>query len=289
MSAINQQQLLAPCHNPGDTMSNLPIEILDHVFRHLSLHDLSIIMQTSRLFYNISAPILYDSIPSLPLARSNSCLSSLCNNEFTVSLVRSLTIDWRRHVIHDCVTQFGSTADLLNECLRRLHRLTALTLILDHAYVCGQTFSGCSFTLSSLTTSFHCDSDFIAFLESQPNIVTLDLTCQERPPPFTINPSALPMLKSFSSNYVSPDFLGEFLRGRPVEQVDLASCFVLNLSVLDILSLSTRPIKRLTICEVDGSAQDVVQALRTRAPHVEDLYMGFFKKQVMSVSYSIPS
>jgi len=135
-----------------------------------------------------------------------------------------------------------------------------------------------------------------AFLESQPEIRDLSLrgmpACTSSP--FTLQPSALPLLETFRSVHVDPDTLCEVtlrhtpsrssaradlvppqvIATRPVQGISLTLFSEHGYRALEVLARTSMPVRRLTILIIDASApNELFPQLAALLPHLEALHI----------------
>jgi hypothetical protein len=257
------------CHDM--TLPRLPVEILDSTFRALSRHELGNISQVSKTFCAISKPILYWSIKfELEPRRCILLLKCLHENASNSSLVHDLDLD-----SSNCDLT-GNFYRLLNRTLRRLTSLVSLSLDFPHPYdhhaSLAWILDGCSFSLAYLSVSIPCDSHLIRFLQAQPNITGLCLRGLHTNPQCSLPPTCLPHLSNFRSVNADPSTLAGIIGGRPVEGVSISIRDAHATECLDALSMSSLPIKRLTLMSFDLELPNLLFAeVAKRMPELEAL------------------
>ena len=249
-----------------------PNEIIQAIFIHSTNDDLSQLIRVNHLIYDIAICILYRSIPRMDVEKATDCLTSLFFNDFYASLVRSLSIEWssislgaaipKRSTIKSIVkygtlraiSQRRTLQDritLLNTSLRRLQNLTVLSLIFNPHDNLSNTYahrilSGCSFALSKFTTSLTCSLAVIRFLEAQTGLLSLNLSGNFSMSDLggnRLSPKSLPKLKSLGWTLGVPCGLAaHFIRGRPVQRVNVMLNSEQALEAVNVLGLSACPI-----------------------------------------------
>ncbi|KAI0739614.1 hypothetical protein C8Q80DRAFT_1111995 [Daedaleopsis nitida] len=252
-----------------------PVEILDYIFQEMEYTDLPPVLRVNHDFYTIAARILYriiDLLPTTRVERSIACLKSLRNHPTNALLVRKLSIDWSNHRI------LANSFRLLRDTLTLLTNLRHLSIELspkDNQFSLAWVLHGLRSRLKTLGTSIRCDPQLAEILETQPDLVELCLRGFPTKQPFVILESAMPNLRSFRAVHAGPSVISAVVKGRPVEGVSLSMFVEDGVLPLESLTLSTRPIKRLTIMSLDSqlAPDKLLPEVACRHPHLEALHI----------------
>lgn len=250
----------------------LPVELISLIFTQLYPNELVNVLLLNQKLHSISSRILYRSL-RLINAQSVKCLQTISRNPAIAILVRNLSVDW---------VGIGSPTRAL---LRLLHRalqnsieLTALTLELalgsDNAGV-AWILEGCTFTLKKFISSIQCDQALAGFLESQTEIVELGLRGHmNKLNHLPLVTSGLPNLHALRIERVGPSIMKSAVEGRPIDTVSMGIMPGEGFSALDILKLSTRVIKHLTVMSFEFATPDQLLAeISSRMPHLLSLHV----------------
>ena len=283
------------CRDPSDTVAknspSLPLEIIDMIFQDAHQSALASASRCNTLFYPLACRTLYRTVETSPKGRK--CiriLKTLCAAQrpagrskripLPALFVRTVCLDLSKHYV---------TANLLRlvhralSCLPNLLDLRIEFSLKDNRFHLGWVLEGCILAnaqLERLSTSVRCDSILSSFLESQPKIVDLCLRGFQLNEPhtvFTLSATALPHLAGFRVVHAGMPVLGTVMKGRPVEAVGLTlfreDCY----RALDTVTLSTKPVKRLTLLsldDTDNTRPDVLlHAIAIRMPELEALHI----------------
>ncbi|KAI0942343.1 hypothetical protein AcW1_002999 [Taiwanofungus camphoratus] len=253
------------------TQPPFPIEIVEYILEKLTAEELSPVLRANSLLYAIAVRVLYRNVSDLPIRRTVPCLRTLGSGTTSATLVHNLNIDWTY------CTPTGNLFRLLNCALQQLTALRHLSLEFsphENQFSLAWLFDGCTFRLRTLATSIRCDFALAQFLETQPRIQELCLRGFQTNSPFILTPSALPELTSFRAVHAGAPVLSQVLRGRPVEGVSLSLFSEDGLAPLDTLTLSSRPIKRLTVMSLDHTSPcALLDEVAMRTPGLEALHI----------------
>lgn len=291
ISAIpyRQNSDFPPLRRPQSSQPPLPVEILDHVFQYLTRHELSSFLRVNKVFYNISARVLYRHIDGLQLRQSVACLMTLDKSPIPVQFVRSLEIGW------EDATPTQNLYRLLHRVLQRLSGLCTLYLELPRLQSPSWVLSDCTFSLHSFATSLQCNQALADFLDLQPNLVELSLrgiqgdgyrslpfpgtisTPPEKPLEgyfFPLLPTSLPKLSQFRTIHARPSTIATVVSGRPVKMASIPLFPSVASEALSALGTSSSPLRRLSIMSFDPAAPEyLLSEIVTRFPDLEALHV----------------
>ncbi|KAF8622036.1 hypothetical protein AX15_007321 [Amanita polypyramis BW_CC] len=268
--------------------SALPTELLDLIFSRISYSELLCLARTNTTFYAIATRLLYQDLTSLSIRQSIHCLLALARNTSLPPLVRSLELNWQslrpsRNLYH-----------LLHTVLKSLASLKSLYLDLPKHHSPTWVLDGCTFSLRQLTTSLHCKAPLARFLECQPEIVELTLrgfqnNCSSMNPlhifssdlgirplltDFELKPGSLPSLSIFNTVHAGPPIIRTIASGRSVWAVSVPLFPQHTMATLDVLSLASSSIRRLSLISFDPDAPTFLFAqLVERFPWLEVLHV----------------
>lgn len=248
--------------------SRIPVELIDHIVHNINVDDdLCRLLLVNSVFFEVTARTLYNNIRGLSPSKSVLLLQTLSSSDKYSPFVRELELDWT-----ECLLT-GNIFRLLNRALRRLYNLNSLTV--DNYHIVAQVFEGCKFTLQRFTTTIPCDGALASFLASQPDIRELCLRGFHTPKsPLVLPPTSLPRLNHFRALHARPSNLAEIVRGRPVECVSLAMLMEETSDSLNALTLSSLPIKRLSIMFFDSPIPaELFPQITSRMPDLEALHI----------------
>ncbi|KAH0580519.1 hypothetical protein J132_08163 [Termitomyces sp. J132] len=273
---------------PEATRSPLPIEVLDSIFRFLSKSELLPATRVSRIFNDVSTRVLYHTIEELEPVVSIILLRKLDRETRLQPLVRRLEINWASATIEPTRNLYF----LLHRVLTKLKGLMALSVELPRTGSQIWILDGCSFTLRYFSTSMACDARLAQYLDSQPSLTDLTLRGYHHGintmpsflglfsgPETTDNyfkllPTSLPRLTSLRTVHGGPSIIASVVEGRPIQAASIALFPSTSLESLRSLSLSSAPMRRLSIMSFDPTVQDcLVSELATRFPHLEALHV----------------
>lgn len=258
-------------------LMTLPLELIDHILSFLPWpFDLHPLLLVNQRLHSIAERILYRNIGDLPAQRSVRLLLSLANAPAVRrELVKALEVNFTENRV------LFALELLIAKVLGLLPRLRVLNVEVSvhenrHRALAWIFPRDAPFRLRSFSTSIRLDPDLAAFLESQPEI--RDLSLRGMPAftssPFTLLPSALPHLEVFRSVHVDPDTLCEVIAMRPVQGISLSLFSEHGYRALEVLALTSMPVRRLTILIVDASApNELFPQLAARLPHLEALHI----------------
>ncbi|KAG6867777.1 hypothetical protein C0993_011218 [Termitomyces sp. T159_Od127] len=273
---------------PQAFRSTLPFEVLDNIFRFLSKPELLPALSANRIFNDVATRVLYHTIEKLEPVLSIVVLRKLDREPRLQPLVRKLEIDWASSTTIEPTRNLYS---LLHRVLTKLKGLTALSVDLPRPGSQIWILNGCSFTLRYLSTSMPCDARLAKYLDSQPSLTDLTLRgyhngidtmplllslfpgAEATDNSFTLSPTSLPKLTSLRTVHGGPSIIASVVKGRPIQAASIALFPSTSLESLRSLSLSSAPLRRLSIMSFDSTVQDyLVTELATRFPHLEALH-----------------
>jgi hypothetical protein len=129
----------------------------------------------------------------------------------------------------------------------------------------GRTFS---FKLESFSFNLYYDTHVQKFLNSQPSLTTIDIRFHQYPPRMEFERKCLPNLTRVTTYFIDAE---ELIRGRPVSEITCIGEPDERNITLDFFSLSTAPIRKLTI-DIDflyqGAKPGQLQALFPSLTHL---------------------
>ncbi|KAG6856958.1 hypothetical protein H0H87_011628 [Tephrocybe sp. NHM501043] len=273
---------------PQASRSSLPIEVLDNVFRFLSRPELLPALCVSSVFNNVAKRVLYHTIEDLSPVKSITVLLRLDREPALQLLVRKLDINW-------CASSLEPTRNLYNllhRVLVKLKGLTALSIELPRTGSQMWILNGCTFSLRYFSTSMPCDAHLARYLDSQSSLTELTLRGYQQgvnvipsflgfspstdpaDNPFKVLPTSLPKLSSLRTVHGGPNIIASVVEGRPVQAASIALFPSTSSESLKALSLSTAPMRRLSIMSFDPTVQDyLLLELAKRFPHLEALHV----------------
>lgn len=249
----------------------LPVELIDLSLSSLTPTELAAMGPLNRQFHSISSRILYKSL-DLSNGQSVRCLRTLSRSPSLASLVRSLHLDWS-----DLGSPLPALLVLLHRVLLGLTNLNSLILELAVKHVGMGTswvLRDCKFDLKLFISSIRCDQLLAQFLESQPNLVELGLRGFGNPDLFALSPTSLPHLQSLRAMRAGPLVFRSVVQGRPIENVSVGLVPCDGFTALDVLDLSTKSIKRLTIMTFNFSTpESILTEISRRMPSLVALHV----------------
>jgi hypothetical protein len=206
-------------------------DLLIVIFEYLS-EDLTSLLRLSlvnRQTQAAAAWVLYKTVTLHELQSIDLfCTTILTGSQKLHPLIQSL---WIGPPDHDRCPGIVALLPRIRETLKMIPRLRHLTLT-PMAKSFGELFRGllgCSFTLESLTVSYHTQHSFAEFLQSQPSITHLRLYDPDTEPPRAYN--LVSSIKDLSATgpflphleYISADprVLASVIAGRPVSHVEI--------------------------------------------------------------------
>ncbi|KAI6152925.1 hypothetical protein EDD17DRAFT_1633326 [Pisolithus thermaeus] len=256
---------------PVSIRSVLPVETLDLIFEGLTRSELLAALRSNSLFHRVGARVLYRSLIDLQPDQAVGLVKTIAHSDLYASYVRHVEFDWGNSVLT------ANFVRLLNRALRRLKSLLRLTLEFPNTDITGGTASvldGCTFSLRSFTTSIRCSPTLVRFLETQNDITDLCLrgiNCIDAIP---LPPEALPHLSNFRTALSWPILTANFIRDRPVESVSMSVYPHEMHSALNVLLLSSKPVKRLTLMSFDAAEPILLLSeIASRLPWLEALHL----------------
>lgn len=271
--------------SPFDRCKLLPPEVLELVFDQVRLNDLPSVLLASTAFYATGSRSLYRSIACPDTTRRRVLLLRTLANSGDPTYhpshlpnpalaVRVLNLDFHPNTV---------SSNLLRLVQRVLHAVTNLRELqlefssVDNYQRTAWCLHGTTFRLQKLFTSVALDDAFAAWLADarQASIAELSLRGHQRcPPPLALAPAALPRLASFRSVHLDSRYNALFLRGRPVESVALTLFPLSRLRALDAVTLTSAPVRRLTVlCLEEQCADALVAEVAARVPALESLHV----------------
>ena len=249
----------------------LPVETLELIFSHMDQSELILVLGINSLFHDIASRVLYRTITETSSVRAVQLVKTLASNGVYAGHVRSIDLDFAANIL---------TVNFLRLLHLALQRLTSLmTLILDFSMTdntadVGWILEGCSFSLTSFTSSMRCDRSLAKFLATQPRITELSLRGFNMLYDFELEPGALPKLEHFRTVMSYPDIIREVLRGRPVQSVSMSLHLGDVNTSLDTLLLSTTAIKRLTVMSFESDPPiTLLPLIADRLPQLEAFHL----------------
>ena len=249
----------------------LPVETLEFIFSHLKRSELIPALYCNSLFHNIGCRVLYRIITETSSAHAVKLLKILASNDAYSRYVRFIDLDFADNILT------ANLLHLLHRVLQRLHSLTTLILdfsMRDNTPDVAWILEGCSFSLTSFTSSMRCDCSLARFLATQPRITELSLRGFSALYDFELEPKALPNLEHFRTVTACPSVIGEVLRGRPVQSVSM-SLHPGDIGIsLDTLLLSAATIKRLTVMSFESQPPvTLIPLIANRLPRLEAFHL----------------
>ncbi|KAG2360277.1 hypothetical protein BDR07DRAFT_1360287 [Suillus spraguei] len=251
--------------------SVLPVEVLELIFSHLERHELIPVLGSNSIFHNAASRTVYRNISERSSVKALKLIKTLVSNATYSRHTRSIDLDFT----NDLIT--ADTLCLLNRALQQLKSLTTLILDFsqtDSAADVAWIFQGCSFSLTTFTSSMRCDHSLAKFLAMQPKITELCLRGFNKEYDFTLEPHALPKLEHFRTVLSYPSLIGEVLRGRPVKSVSMSLYPGDVCASLDTLLLSATAIKRLTVMSFESDPPvTLLPLIAERLPRLEAFHL----------------
>ncbi|KAG2748239.1 hypothetical protein P692DRAFT_20954065 [Suillus brevipes Sb2] len=251
--------------------SVLPVEILELIFNNLERHELIPVLSSNSIFHNTASRAVYRNISETSSVKALKLIKTLALNATYSRHVRSIDLDFANNLITANILR------LLNRTLQQLKSLTTLILDFsqtDNAADVAWIFQGCSFSLTTFTSSMRCDRSLAQFLAMQPKITELCLRGFNKEYEFALEPMALPKLEHFRTVLSYPSIVGEVLRGRPVESVSMSLYPGDVQTSLDTLLLSATAIKRLTVMSFESDPPvALLPLIADRLPHLEAFHL----------------
>ncbi|KAG2113466.1 uncharacterized protein F5147DRAFT_759188 [Suillus discolor] len=253
------------------TSSVLPVETLELIFNYLERHELVPVLNSNSIFHNTALRAVYRNISETSSVKALKLIKTLASNATYSRHVRSIDLNFADNFITANILR------LLNRALQQLKSLTALTLNFsqtDNTADVAWIFQGCSFSLTTFTSSMRCDRSLAKFLAMQPKITELCLRGLNEEYDFALEPKALPKLGQFRTVTAYPSIIGEVLRGRPVESVSMSLYRRDVCASLDTLLLSATAIKRLTVLILESDPPvALLPLIAARLPHLEAFHL----------------
>jgi hypothetical protein len=263
--------------------SVLPFEILELIFNHLERHELIPVLSSNSIFHNTASRAVYRNISETSSVKALKLIKTLASNATYSRHVRSIDLDFANNLITANILR------LLNRTLQQLISLTTLILDFsqtDNAADIAWIFQGCSFSLTTFTSSMRCDRSLAQFLAMQPKITELCLRGFNKEYEFALEPKALPKLEHFRTVLSYPSIVGEVLRGRPVESVSMSLYPGDVQTSLDTLLLSATAIKRLTVMSFESDPPvALLPLIADRLPHLEAFHLVVLMTHYTHVSF----
>jgi len=264
--------------------SVLPVETLELIFNHLDRCELIPLLGSNSVLHHIASRAVYRNVPETSSVKALKLIKTLASTATYSRHVRSINLDFANNLLTANILR------LLNRALQKLKSLTALILDFsqtDNAADITWIFQGCSFSLTTFTSSMRCDRSLAKFLGIQPTITELCLRGFNKEYEFALEPKALPKLEHFRTVLSYPSIIGEVLRGRPVESVSMSLYPGDVCRSLDTLLLSATAIKRLTVMsfEIDPPIT-LLPLIADRLPHLEAFHLVVLMTHYTHVSFS---
>ncbi|OAX34492.1 hypothetical protein K503DRAFT_774485 [Rhizopogon vinicolor AM-OR11-026] len=249
----------------------LPVETLEFIFSHLERHELIPVLGSSSLFHNTASRVLYRAVTETSSVRAVQLIKTLASNNTYPKYVRFIDLDFANNIIT------ANLLHLLRRVLQRVNLLTTLILdfsVTDNTADVAWIFEGCSFSLTSFTSSMRCDRSLARFLATQPRITELSLRGFDMVYDFELEPMALPKLEHFRTVMSCPDIIREVLKGRPVQSVSMSLHSGDVNTSLDSLLLSATAIKRLTVMSFESEPPiTLLPLIADRLPQLEAFHL----------------
>jgi len=147
--------------------SEIPLDVLGVIFRHLNPSDLSTCCRVNKAVFSLAFDALYRNLHPTRRNLMQLCLK-LCNDSNLARRVRSFTVN------DDTVDMFLGT---IQDTLLLLPRLHTLILFIGRwgSWVLPRQ-KPCPFTLKAFSCSFFIAEDLVSFLEGQPDVKHLTLS-----------------------------------------------------------------------------------------------------------------
>uniref|UniRef100_A0A0W0G5M1 F-box domain-containing protein n=1 Tax=Moniliophthora roreri TaxID=221103 RepID=A0A0W0G5M1_MONRR len=256
-----------PWSRSGLPIARLPTEVLDLVISCLNRNDLARVASSHKTLYPIASRIMYNNITINVSLQSMRCMKTLIKHPHLASLVRLFTIQWP-----SLSTPTRNLHQLAQDTLHALTAITSLSVDVGNDFP-PWNLQNCTFTLSSLNTSFRFEQILVQFLESQPCITeltlrgfnsdpsqfsfsatTFNLNPRDITASLTLKPTALPLLSKVSAIHAGPNIMGTIIKGRPVKSVVMPLYADCSSKSLDAIASSSSPIERLNIMSFDPNA-----------------------------------
>ncbi|KAG6841601.1 hypothetical protein C0991_009357 [Blastosporella zonata] len=272
---------------PVAARSSLPIEVLDNVLRYLPRPDLLPSLRVSSVFHDVARRVLYHNIEELKPVKWVTVLLRLDRDPRLQLLVRKLDLNWA-----SSMEPTRNLYRLLHSVLTKLKGLIALALELPRTGSPIWLLDNCKFSLRYFSTSMPCDARLAQYLDGQPALTELTLRGYQpgisimpsflgfysepetTDSPFNILPTSLPKLSALRSIHGGPNIIASVVRGRPVDTASIALFPSMSSESLKALSLSTAPLRRLSIMSFDPAVGDYLMfELAQRFPHLEALHV----------------
>jgi hypothetical protein len=231
--------------------SQIPIDIMLEILDNLDKSDLATMCRLNKLCCAFSQPILFRDIRiqfhekfewlSIKHDRGFALCETLSQSPHLARCVRSFSVR-----IYEKFEPFGMRIAEMLEFLPSLRHL-GLNIYRDFTHqLNGRTFS---FKLESFTF-YSCDTRIQNFLKSQPSLTTVNISFQPTSkifdsPRLELERKCLPNLTRVTTEFTDAE---EFIRGRPVSEITcIGPPIDFHNATLDFFSLSTAPIRKLTI------------------------------------------
>lgn len=261
------------------------METLELVLSHLEPGDLIAVLTSNSLLHNIGSRVLYRTITELSSVQTVQLIKTLVSNDAYPRYVRFIDLDFSHNIIT------SNLLHLLHRVLQRLNSLTTLMLdfsMSDNSVDFAWILEGCSFSLTSFTSSMRCDRSLARFLATQPRITELILRGFDTLYDFELEPKALPKLEQFRTVMSSPSVIGEVLRGRPVQSVSMSLHPGDVNTSLDILLLPTTTIKRLTVMSFESEPSiTLLPLIADRLPQLEAFHLVVLMTHYTQVRFQV--
>ena len=147
--------------------SEIPLDILEVIFRNLNPQDLSTCCRVNKAVFSLAFEALYRNLNPTRRNLMPLCLK-LCSDSNLALLVRSLSI-----YDNSVEMYFG----IIQDTLLLLPRLHTLNLFIGQygSWVLPRQKPS-PFTLQAFASSFFCDQDMVSFLDCQPEIKCLTIS-----------------------------------------------------------------------------------------------------------------
>jgi hypothetical protein len=201
-------------------IAHLPVELIHKIVRSCCPCDLAVLARSNTIFRDLAAHLLYrDLSGERSIPNSIRLLNVLASKPHLSRIVRLYTL--RGRVVRFPLVSLHPLLGLhrlLRKSFRNMENLKVLDL--DVYGSCGDIFLDCDFRLESVEIAVEYDPPFIAWLEGQSDLVSLNLKAsREEIFPLnevTLSHNALPKLRIL---HASPEVVAEIAAGKPLDQV----------------------------------------------------------------------
>ena len=302
----------AVSNNPATVFPILPIEIIDNVCQRLAMHDITNLVRANSVLNVVGTRRLYHTIGvgMLP-ARLLQCMISLDHSADLPLLIRTFEVNLFNHsptrtyylLLERVLKKMVNLTTLVIELPQRHSPTWVLPTASSESSLSSSSTVPQIFRLRSFTTSMHCKSSLARFLDSQSEITELTLRginsdsfnplfpfitllhsvgtepsdhlfASLPPSQFTLLPTSLPKLSHFDAIHAGPTIIRDLISSRPVTHVSTSLFPPHTIDTLSALSLSSKPLMRLTVMSFDPAAPHFLfPELSIRFTELETLYI----------------